>query len=34
MWQHWQDRALKPNHEYAGHSLLSMWSGYVVQVSM
>jgi hypothetical protein len=28
-----QDRALAPNHAYHTHKLLSMWSGYVVQVT-
>eukprot|EP00928_Gymnodinium_smaydae_P018195 TRINITY_DN16927_c0_g1_i2.p1 TRINITY_DN16927_c0_g1~~TRINITY_DN16927_c0_g1_i2.p1 ORF type:complete len:560 (-),score=47.58 TRINITY_DN16927_c0_g1_i2:177-1829(-) len=32
MWQRWQGRRKAPNHEYDGHPLLSMWSGYIVQL--
>jgi len=32
MWKHWQGRREHPNHEYAGHKLLSTWSGYIVHL--
>jgi len=32
MWTRWQGRREHPDHEYAGHKLLSMWSGYIVHL--
>jgi len=32
MWKSWQGRRMHPNHEYKGHKLLSMWSGYIVHL--
>lgn len=31
MWKAWQGRRTKPNHNYDGHPLLSLWSGYFFQ---
>eukprot|EP00940_MAST-03C_sp_MAST-3C-sp2_P002398 g2398.t1 len=32
MWTRWQGRRNAPNHAYANYSLLSEWSGYLVQL--
>ena len=32
MWDRWQKRRTCPNHSYKEHKLLSMWSGYLVQL--
>lgn len=32
MWSKWQGRRNKPNHAYGGHPLMTMWSGYVLQL--
>lgn len=32
MWSKWQGRRNKPNHAYGGRPLMTMWSGYVLQL--
>jgi hypothetical protein len=32
MWERWLGRRKHPDHAYAGHPLLSLWSGYIVQL--
>lgn len=32
MWEAWQGRKYRPNHDYAGKSLLSLWPAFTVQL--